>query len=227
MQRGPEKGECPVVWHALFQGDLSVPSCFGSRALRHLQPRICSDMWVRDHVLLTLDFSARAGSCPAGLGRTAASMWLTASQGVCVPMGRPFPYLQKQQYGCATVLWRWGGTWGSSSLHSQHSADPLCTEFHWYSQKDEMALLPKLHLKRVVIHSICKTYSDNFSIPLFLKKVTNKQCICLGFTSVRPASSVGTTCSILLPNIALCRVYIKGTNLLFIVKARPNVSFSE
>lgn len=231
MQRGPEEGERPVVWCALLGWGLSVPSCFGSRALSHFQSRICSDMTVRDHVLLMLGFSARAGWCPGRLDRPAASMWLTASQGVCIPMGRPFPYLQEQQDGRPTALWRWKGAWGSSSLCMQPSAAPLCTEFHWYSQKDEMVLLPKFHLKRVVAHSSCRTYSENFPIALFLKKVTNKQCICLCFTSVRPASSIGSTCSILLPNIALCwkpaSAYVKGIGLLFVVKARPNVSFSE
>lgn len=56
-----------------------------------------------------------------------------------------------------------------------------------------MTLLPELHLKRVVAHAGCKTHSETFSITLFLKKVTNKQCICLGFTSVKPASSTGST----------------------------------
>lgn len=65
-----------------------MPSCFGSRALSHFQSRICSDMTVRDRVLLTLGFSARAGSYPARLDRTAARMWLTASQGVCYTHGK-------------------------------------------------------------------------------------------------------------------------------------------
>lgn len=83
-----------------------MPSRFGSRALSHFQSRICSDMTVRDHVLLTLGFSATAGICPSRLDRTAASMWLTASEGVCMPMGRPFPYLQNQQDGCPAAPWR-------------------------------------------------------------------------------------------------------------------------
>lgn len=66
-----------------------MPSRFGSHALSHFHSRICSGMAVRDHVLLMLGFSARAGSCPARLDRAAASMWQAASQGVCTPMGKP------------------------------------------------------------------------------------------------------------------------------------------
>lgn len=66
-----------------------MPSHFGSRALSHFHSRICSDMAVRDRVLLMLGFPAGAGSCPARLNRAAASMWQAASQGVCIPMGRP------------------------------------------------------------------------------------------------------------------------------------------
>lgn len=108
--------------------------------------------------------------------------------------------LPPEETGCishCTVKMRW---W-TGELHAQPSAAPLFTGFPWYSQKDEMALLPKLHLKRAVAHSSWTTHSENFSIPLFLKKVTNEQSICLGSTSVRTASSVGGTYSILLSNI--------------------------
>lgn len=185
-------------------------------------------MTVHYHVLLTLGFSEPelAHVQLDWTGLPPACGWLHLREYVC-PWEKPFPYLQKQSDGCPTAPWRWEGTWGNFSLHS---AAPLCTEFHWYSQKDEMALLPKLHLKRVVAHSSGKTHSEKSSIPLFLNNITNKHCICLGFTSVRPASSVGRTCSVLLPSTALCRnpasTHVKGIDLLFI-KARPNVSFSE
>lgn len=60
-------------------------------------------MTLRDHVLLMLGFSARAGSYPARSDRTAASVWLTASQGVCILTGRLSPYLQEQQDGHPTT----------------------------------------------------------------------------------------------------------------------------
>lgn len=129
-------------------------------------------------------------------------MQLTVSQGLCISMERPFPYLQKQLSYCTVKMRRYMG----ELLPAERGAALLCTEFHCYSQTGKMPLLPNLHLMRAVAHS--KMYSENVSITLFLNKVTNKQCSCLGFTLMRTALSVGSTQSILLTNTAF---YAKHT----------------
>lgn len=126
------------------------------------------------HVLLMLGFSARAGSRSARWNRTAASMWLMALQSLCLPMGRSFPHLQKQQDECPSKPWRWEDPWWGPSLCT--AAALLCTELHWDTQKDEVALLPKLHLQRVVAHHSCKTYSENFSSPSSSRRSPKSSC---------------------------------------------------
>lgn len=163
MQRAPGRisGLLPDVQ---YSSKTYLTITFGFCAQNHFLSRICSDMTVHYHVLLMLGFSARAGSCSARWDRAAVSMWLVAPRSLCMPLGGAFPQLQKQQDGCPTEPWRWEGPWWGPSFCT--AAAPLCTELHCHSQKDEMALLPKLHLQRVDACCGCKTYSENFSIPL-------------------------------------------------------------
>lgn len=140
-------------------------ACFGSHAPSHIQSWSCSDVTVCDHALPTLGFSASSGSYPARLNRTAANEGLTASQGACKPWEDA---LTSRNNRIDTLLsHRDEGTPGGDPhpVHSPvlpHSALSLTLRVR--KSLSDRTLLPKLHLNRVVTHSSCEAYSEDFSV---------------------------------------------------------------
>lgn len=93
----------------------------------------------------------------------------------------------------------------------------------------DRTLLPKLHLKRVVTHSSCEAYSEDFSIPF--PEAGNQQTVHLFEFDLSDVSFRCVECiAVLCFQTVLCwkpaSAFIRGMSLLFIVKTKLNVSFS-